>query len=86
MKHRLLALIATMALLLTACTTTTDTPEPEPASAPQSTSTPDMSVPSWKVGDGWVSRYILAQRDGMPLECVVYTGGGIDCNWNPQNY
>ncbi|MSS84983.1 hypothetical protein FYJ24_09445 [Actinomycetaceae bacterium WB03_NA08] len=82
MKHRLLALLATC-LLLTGCTTTTEMPEP--ASAPQSTSTPDMSVPSWKVGDGWVSRYILAQRDGRPLECVVYTQGGITCNWNPQN-
>lgn len=78
MKHRLLALIATLALLLTGCTTTAAEPVVDTAS---SQSGPDLSVPSWKTGTGWLSRYIISLQNGTPLECVIYTGGGLDCNW-----
>lgn len=74
--RRLLPVLAAL-LLLTGCTAET-TPAPEPQSAD---STPDMSVPSWKVGDGYLSRYIISQQNGTSLECVIYTGGGVDCNW-----
>lgn len=76
MRRHLLSVLAAL-LLLTGCTTTEPTPSPEPQSADM----PDMSVPSWKVQDGYLSRYIISQQSGALLECVIYTGGGLDCNW-----
>lgn len=79
MRRRLLSVLATL-LLLTGCAT-----QPDTTPAPQSADMPDMSVPSWKVQDGYLSRYIISQQSGQPLECVIYTGGGVDCNWQGGN-
>ncbi|MSS84506.1 hypothetical protein FYJ24_06955 [Actinomycetaceae bacterium WB03_NA08] len=77
MRRRLLSVLAAC-LLLTGCATQAET---TPAPAQSTDSTPDMSVPSWRVQDGYLSRYIISQQSGQPLECVIYTGGGLDCNW-----
>lgn len=84
MKHRLLALIATMALLLTACTTKPASKTVDPQGSP------DTTIPTWRVGDeGELKRVIIQKRGGDPLECVVYVdhgyrepAGGLSCNWS----